>query len=228
MTGRDGQHAASSTTRNAIAQAAAQEFVERGYAGASLSRIAARLGLTKGALVYHFRAKADFASYFARIVQDAIGQADAFARAQYPECGSRRLLLHFMLIRIWKANEPQLAAGMALLADSASPSFEADEVIRDWLTISVDAFKACQARGVSLGTESALEAAEMFIVTNLGAAFFARHVRFNAPGTKPMRFTRLALTAVGIPDADAHAEEVLAAHMRRLPELRIGMGISNL
>lgn len=121
----------------------------------------------------------------------------------------------------------QLAAGVAMLADSASPSFEADEVIRDWMAISIDAFETCQAQGVQLGTDSVLEAAEMFLVANLGAAFFARHVRFYGPGAKPLRFTRMALTAVGIPDADLRAEEVFEAHMHRLPELRIGMGASS-
>lgn len=222
MAGRDRQRAASSSTRNAIAEAAAQEFVSNGYAGASLSRIADRLGLTKGALVYHFRAKADFASYFVGVVRDATAQADKFARTEYPDCGSRRLLLHFMLMGEWRAREPQFAAGMALFADSASPTFEADGVIRDWLNLSVDAFDSCKARSAFQGELKTLEAAEMFLVTNLGVVFFGRHVRLNEPGTKQLRFVRLALTAVGVPDVDQHAEEVLGAYAHRLPELDIG------
>ncbi len=41
--------------------AAAAEFDEVGYAGASLSSIAARLGRTKGAMSYHFSSKASLA-----------------------------------------------------------------------------------------------------------------------------------------------------------------------
>lgn len=222
MTGRERQRAASSATRTAIAEAAAQEFVSNGYAGASLSRIANRLGLTKGALVYHFRAKADFASYFVGVVRDATAHADRFARTEYPDCGARRLLLHFMLMGTWRAREPQVAAGIALFADSASPTFETDGVIRDWLNLSIDAFESCKARGTFQGDMETLEAAEMFLVTNLGVVFFGRHVRHNEPGTKPMRFVRLALAAVGVPDVDQHAEEVISTYAHRLPEIDSG------
>lgn len=208
----------------AIAEAAAPEFVSNGYAGASLSRIANRLGLTKGALVYHFRAKSDFASYFVGVVREATAQADAFARAEYPECGSRRLLLHFMLMGAWRGREPQVAAGMALFVDNASPTFEADDVIQDWLNLSIDAFESCQSRGAFQRDMSTREAAEMFLVTNLGSVFFGRHVRLNDPDTKPMRFVRLALAAVGVPDVDEHAQEVIEAYAHRLPQLRINLG----
>lgn len=221
MTGREKQRAASSVTRTVIAEAAAQEFLLHGYAGASLSRIGDRLGLTKGALVYHFRAKADFATYFIDVVREATGQADRFARTEYPDCGSRRLLLHFMLMGAWRASDPKFAAGMALFADRASPAFEADDVIRGWLNLSVDAFESCQARGIFQGGFSALEAAEMFLVTNLGAVFFGKHVRLDEPGTIPLRFTRLGLAAVGVPDVDTHAEEVIRTYKSRLPPLDI-------
>jgi AcrR family transcriptional regulator len=44
-------------TRNAILDAAAATFDERGFAGASLSEILARAGVTKGALYFHFPSK---------------------------------------------------------------------------------------------------------------------------------------------------------------------------
>lgn len=66
-----------------------------------------------------------------------------------------------------------------------------------------------------------LEAAEMFLVTNLGVVTFGRHVLHNEPGTKPMRFVRLALTAVGVPDVDRHAEEVISTYSHRLSKLDI-------
>lgn len=47
--------------REEIVRAAAAEFDEVGYAAASLSSIAARLGRTKGAMSYHFSSKAALA-----------------------------------------------------------------------------------------------------------------------------------------------------------------------
>lgn len=48
-------------TRNAILDAAAEVFEERGFSGASLSEILARAGVTKGALYFHFASKEELA-----------------------------------------------------------------------------------------------------------------------------------------------------------------------
>jgi len=48
-------------TRNAILDAAATVFDERGFAGASLSEILAKAGVTKGALYFHFSSKEELA-----------------------------------------------------------------------------------------------------------------------------------------------------------------------
>ena len=46
-------------TREQIRIVALEMFAERGYAGTSLREIAERLGVTKAAVYYHFRAKSD-------------------------------------------------------------------------------------------------------------------------------------------------------------------------
>jgi AcrR family transcriptional regulator len=48
-------------TRNLILDAAAEVFEARGFAGASLSDILARAGVTKGALYFHFSSKEELA-----------------------------------------------------------------------------------------------------------------------------------------------------------------------
>jgi AcrR family transcriptional regulator len=50
---------AAEDTRQRILATAAELFVERGYAGTSVRDISQRLGMTKGSLYYHFRAKQD-------------------------------------------------------------------------------------------------------------------------------------------------------------------------
>lgn len=49
-------------TRNAILDAAAEVFDARGFAGASLSDILTRAGVTKGAMYFHFASKEELAS----------------------------------------------------------------------------------------------------------------------------------------------------------------------
>lgn len=46
-------------TRERILNAALLLFIERGYAGTSVSDLAGRLGITKAAIYYHFAAKSD-------------------------------------------------------------------------------------------------------------------------------------------------------------------------
>jgi AcrR family transcriptional regulator len=58
--GQDGRRAdASRTAREQLLDAAARVFAERGYRGASVERIAAEAGVTKGALYWNFESKAD-------------------------------------------------------------------------------------------------------------------------------------------------------------------------
>lgn len=52
----------STEMRRSLLQAAAAEFDDRGYAGATIQGIADKLGKSKGALSYHFPSKASFAS----------------------------------------------------------------------------------------------------------------------------------------------------------------------
>ncbi|WP_022901075.1 ScbR family autoregulator-binding transcription factor [Humibacter albus] len=62
--------------REEIVHAAASEFDEVGYAAASLSSIAGRLGRTKGALGYHFSSKSSLAL---EVVSLQYGQWEAIA-----------------------------------------------------------------------------------------------------------------------------------------------------
>ncbi|WP_158609704.1 ScbR family autoregulator-binding transcription factor [Cellulomonas triticagri] len=51
------QQARAVATRRAIVEAASAEFIEHGFAGASIADIAARAGVTKGSMYFHFKSK---------------------------------------------------------------------------------------------------------------------------------------------------------------------------
>ncbi len=57
----------SEVTRTALLQAARELFTERGYADTATDDVAQRVGVTRGALYYHFRDKSDL---FRAVVED--------------------------------------------------------------------------------------------------------------------------------------------------------------
>lgn len=78
--------ARAAATREAIVQAAATVFAERGYAGASIDQILAQAEVTKGALYFHFESKAELAS----AVITALGDTWTQLRARVEEEGDRQ------------------------------------------------------------------------------------------------------------------------------------------
>ena len=60
-------------TKQAVLEAAAEEFDTNGYVGGSIGSIAGRLGMTKGSVAYHFSSKANLA---VAIVDEEIAQID--------------------------------------------------------------------------------------------------------------------------------------------------------
>jgi AcrR family transcriptional regulator len=59
-------------TRSAIAQAALVTFCERGYGVATLEEIGARVGLTRGGVLHHFKSKPDLLQAVAEPYRQAI------------------------------------------------------------------------------------------------------------------------------------------------------------
>jgi AcrR family transcriptional regulator len=72
---------AAEDTRRRILAAAAELFVERGYAGTSIRDISERLGMTKGSLYYHFTAKEEVLVALLAPLLEAVEAFVAAARA---------------------------------------------------------------------------------------------------------------------------------------------------
>src|SRR2546430_10190455 len=73
-----GSHA--DDTRSRILTAARELFVDRGYAGTSVRDIAEHLGMTKGALYYHFSSKEDLLYALVEPLLEALEEFTAHAR----------------------------------------------------------------------------------------------------------------------------------------------------
>ena len=121
----DSRSFVSSARRAQIVEAAIETLAEVGYANTSLARIAARLGISKGVISYHFAGKDDL---IAEIVSQVLQRAWAYiqprieARTTGPEMLRAYIESHFEFMR---DNPKQLSAVVeivrATIAGAKSP-----------------------------------------------------------------------------------------------------------
>ncbi|MCP2166060.1 ScbR family autoregulator-binding transcription factor [Goodfellowiella coeruleoviolacea] len=112
-------------TRNAILLAAAEEFDRCGYAGASLSSILSRSGVTKGAFYFHFRSKESLAVTLIQARDDVL--PSVYQRWRDRGLDPLRTLIGFVDEMIWLlTRDAVVRAGTRLAAESelvgAAPS----------------------------------------------------------------------------------------------------------
>ncbi|WIB32794.1 ScbR family autoregulator-binding transcription factor [Curtobacterium sp. MCSS17_005] len=121
-------------TRTAIIEGAAAEFDERGYVGASMDGIAERIGMTKGALYFHFTSKADMAGAVIA-EQHAISRrygAAAFARGTSP-LGVLMWMSQGLAIQM--TSEVVVSAGIRLSTEAATRDVARQDPYTDWMTV---------------------------------------------------------------------------------------------
>lgn len=97
---------AAEVTRERVLRAAADLFVERGYAATSIRDISERLGMTKGALYYHFPSKEDLLSALMAPMLEAVDVFVATAR----ETGQVSRELIGGLVEVLDAHGPMLGS----------------------------------------------------------------------------------------------------------------------
>ncbi|MFC4555914.1 TetR/AcrR family transcriptional regulator [Georgenia faecalis] len=214
-------------TRRAMLGAAAEEFLVHGYAGSSLAVIAARLGLTKGALAHHFPTKDALAAGLMTILRQTLADQEAAARRAYPDSGARAVVALVLGMAARGVEDPRVAASVVLLSDRSAPSYEIADVIADWVARIQGLIEQGRELGEVGGRLSAHEVAEHILVTAVGSAFLGSRIYFTDRDRKRLRFMRVTLTAVGVTDADDVVDGVLATRANgMLTELPPSMGLS--
>jgi AcrR family transcriptional regulator len=109
-------------TRNALLEATVQCLVEEGYAGITTRAVAARAGVSPGALQHHFTSKQE-------LVAEAIGYLSGELTAQLvehgvPSASSRRPLIEQLVDQLWQTlNGPLIAAAMELAVAARTDPF---------------------------------------------------------------------------------------------------------
>src|ERR1700735_3718194 len=121
----DGRSFVSSARRAQIVEAAIDTVSEVGYANASLSRIAVRLGISKGVISYHFAGKDDL---IAEIVRQVLEKARASMQPRIEAQTTGPQMLHAYIasnLEFMRDNPNQLSALLeivrATIAGAKSP-----------------------------------------------------------------------------------------------------------
>ncbi|MBP1327522.1 AcrR family transcriptional regulator [Leucobacter exalbidus] len=190
--------------------AAASEMAEHGYSAASLSAIAARLGLTKGALVRQFPTKEHFARGIITALRLSITGEQERATAAYPRSGARALIRFLIVIRERAKERPEVRAGIVLFSDRSAPSSEIAELGESWRGALQAMLEAAQRDGEIDPEVSPREIAEFLLMLNMGEGIVT--TRWQAPESAGVSLgaLRRSLRNIGIADVDALIEEVQA------------------
>lgn len=128
-------------TRNAILDSAAAVFDERGFAGASLSEILAKAGVTKGALYFHFSSKEELAM--------ALIEEQWKAELPYVDYDNVSLQTVIDMTHAWahliRHNVRTRASNRLVL--EANFSRPAPEVYERWIGVITEILERAQERG---------------------------------------------------------------------------------
>jgi AcrR family transcriptional regulator len=138
--------------QEAILAAAAEEFAERGYEGASLNRIIDEAGISKGSLYYYFEDKQDlFETVWRRAMERLLADAGSFEMEGLDADTYWDALREW--VRRWMevlhANEWYVTIGRALARLRIDPS--ASDALRDMVDWGRRLARGILARGQALG-----------------------------------------------------------------------------
>lgn len=119
-------------TRASIIRGAAVVFDEQGYSDASLDLVAETAGVTKGALYFHFRSKADLAN---AVIAEQHGLSRAYADqvSASARSGAEALMLSCASLATQLTTEVLITAGIRLTTQSAGKDLSVEHPYRDWM-----------------------------------------------------------------------------------------------
>lgn len=205
-------------TRQSILEAAAAEMMQHGYAASSLSSIAARLSLTKGALTRQFPTKEALAQAVVANLEAAAIAQRTLSLAAYPDSGIRAAVHFLLAIGPQPGQSPIVAAAAVLLTDRTSPTFAAASLLAVWQESLTSFFELAKRVGELPLETSANDLAEYTFITNVGEVAFAARAYSPGAQAEPLHFLRFTLRAAGVRQIDAVIDEVSTA--LGLPENR--------
>lgn len=199
-------------TRRALLLAAAEVFDEFGYAGASITRILKRAGVTAGALYFHFGSKEDLAKAVMNSQPDTLVPLLAASGLQR--------LIDLTLVWSWQLQrDPLLQAGVRLTNEQASigDSLNADpyEKFRGIMTSCLQ--EAREEGELQPGIEPTV-VAEFVIAACTGMQMYSNVVsgRRDLP-ERTQQMWNLLLPGIAVPSVITRAEATPARGAAMMP-----------
>lgn len=205
--------------RQEILFAAAEEFIERGYAAATLSSVAGRLGLTKGALAHHFPAKEQLLVGLGEQLSQAIIDSEKITKVAYPDSGIHSAVAYMVHLGAIAAKNIQVAAALQLLTDRGAPPSVISELIFVWLDGLARFLKQAQDSGQISKTIDTQEAAEFMLTTNIGTTLIPSRTKTPQNRRKRLNFIRLGMLSLGAENANTVVDEVLLSGYIDVPAI---------
>lgn len=197
--------------RESILEAASLEFLANGYAGTSLSAIAGRLDLTKGALTYQFPTKESIVAALVERLLEVFEFVDNQAIEVFPAGDAGTCAAFLTNLGSALAADPLTAAPLALLTDLSAPNAILQEAMDEW-SRRLEAHLAIAARARDYNMRMTSSEAAGFIIAALSGVWVATRF-FPELATQQHRLLVLSrlLIAIGIDDAEEMMGEVVAA-----------------
>ncbi|AWK08286.1 TetR family transcriptional regulator [Streptomyces spongiicola] len=182
-------------TRAALLRAAAEVFAESGYAGANVSAIAERAGLTLGALYFHFRNKGQLAR------EIVLSQPDLVV-PPHPCRGLQHAVDVTLTWAYQLLDDPLLLAGARLVMEQEHFAGPSQNSHQQWTRlVSEDLHEAKRRRELRAGVD--VEALARLVVNACTGAQMHSHLetrRRDLPG-RVEEMWRCLLPAIAVPSA---------------------------
>ncbi|MEU4177390.1 ScbR family autoregulator-binding transcription factor [Streptomyces sp. NPDC026589] len=199
-------------TRRALLLAAAEVFDEYGYAGASITRILKRAGVTAGALYFHFGSKEDLAKAVMNSQPDTLVPLIAASGLQR--------LIDLTLVWSWQLQrDPLLRAGVRLTNEQSSIGDSANsdpyETFRGIMSACLD--EARERGELQPGIEP-IVVAEFVIAACTGMQMYSNIVsgRRDLP-VRTQQMWHLLLPGIAVPAVITRAEAAPARGAAMMP-----------
>ena len=116
------------STREQLLSAAKRQFAEKGFYGTSISLVAGELGLTKQALLYHFKRKEDL---YAEVLQEISERLLRFVRSTVRRADAPERQLEDILLGMYSASREYPLDTQILVRELLDNQARAEKA-RDW------------------------------------------------------------------------------------------------
>ena len=191
--GREPKQERAIQTRATILRSAAELFEELGYAGASISKIIDRAGVTQGAMYFHFKSKESLA--------EAVMNAQSTTIV--PRISSQGLQRLVDITMIWShqlRHDPLLRAGVRLTTEQGTFGVHDATPYSEWAAIMADCLRQSQDRGELLPGIDPEEAAHFVVAACTGMQMYSEAACGRADlAERAVSMWRLLLPAIAVP-----------------------------